>query len=156
MVEGVSMYEFSEPGFLGEAVPIAATNITVVNASGPVPFEERSAGTIAFSEGNYTIGYDAPIGDRHFTVVLETATYVTVVLPDAFSIANPLLGYTSTGAKVEETPEGSTITWEDGRFVEVRFYDAFQEQILVIFGTFWVALVVIFLVPYYLTRRKQE
>ena len=156
VVEGVSTYEFSEPGFLGESVPIAASNITVTNASGPVPFEEGRAGTIAFPEGNYTIGYDAPLSDRHFTVLLETPAKVTVVLPEPFSITNPLLGYTSTGADVEETPTGTYITWEKSRLVEVRFYDAFQEQMLVIFGTFWIALVAIFLVPYFLTRRKQE
>ena len=156
MVEGVSTYKFSEPGFLGESVPIATSNITVTNASGPVPFEEQRAGTISFPEGNYTIGYDAPISDRHFTVVLESAADVTVMLPDAFGITNPLLGYTSTGAVVEKLPEGTRIAWEDERVVDVRFYDAFQEQLLVIFGTFWLALVAIFLVPYYLTRRNKE
>ncbi len=156
MVEGVSSYEFSEPGVLGESVSIAASNITVSNAGGPVPFEEKSAGTIAFTQGNYTIGYDAPISDRHFTVVLEDDADVTVVLPDAFGITNPLLGYTGTGATVTATPAGTTITWEETRVVEVRFYDAFQEQMLVIFGTFWLALVVIFLVPYFLTRRNRE
>ena len=88
--------------------------------------------------------------------MLETPADVTVVLPDAFGITNPLLGYTGTGAVVEETPAGTTITWEESRVVELRFYDAFQEQMLVIFGTFWLALVVIFLVPYFLTRRGQE
>ncbi|MBT8507021.1 hypothetical protein AZH53_01075 [Methanomicrobiaceae archaeon CYW5] len=156
MVEGISEYKFSEPGFLGEPVPLAATNITVTNASGPVPFEEKNAGTITFPEGDYTVGYDAPLNDRHLTVILDTASDVTVVLPDAFSISNPLLGYTSNGASVNQTPQGTIITWEEERMVEVRFYDAFQEQMLVIFGTFWVALVVIFLVPYFLTRRKQE
>ena len=156
MVEGVATYEFSEPGVLGESVPIAASNITVRNADGTVPFEEKGAGKIAFPEGNYTIGYDAPLSDRQLTVMLETPADVTVVLPDAFGITNPLLGYTGTGAVVEETPAGTTITWEESRVVELRFYDAFQEQMLVIFGTFWLALVVIFLVPYFLTRRGQE
>jgi len=156
MVEGVATYGFFQPGFLGETVPVAASNITVMNASGPVPFEEGKAGTISFPEGSYTIGYDAPIDDRHFTVMLDAAAPVTFVLPETFSIKNPLLSYTGSGANVTETAEGTVITWEKIRFVEVRFYDAFQEQMLVIFGTFWIGLVAIFLVPYFLTRRKQE
>jgi len=116
--------------------------------------EERSA--IRFPEGNYTIRYIAPLSSNELTVMLDDASNISVFLPGQYAVANPLLGYVSTGGTVNATENGTTILWENARSAQVRYYDAFQEQALIIFGTFWIGIVVIFLVPYLIVRRKRE
>ena len=148
-------YAFTEPGLLGEPVPVTVSDIVVFNASGPVNYtEERSA--IRFPEGNYTIRYIAPLSSNELTVMLDDASNISVFLPGQYAVANPLLGYVSTGGTVNATENGTTILWENARSAQVRYYDAFQEQALIIFGTFWIGIVVIFLVPYLIVRRKRE
>lgn len=148
-------YAFTEPGLLGEPVPVTVSEIMVFNATGPVNYTEaRSA--ITFPRGNYTIRYTAPLNSNELTVMLDDASNITVSLPKQYGVTNPLLGYVSTGGVVNTTGNGNQIIWENARSAQVRYYDAFQEQALIIFGTFWIGLVVIFLVPYMIVRRKRE
>lgn len=148
-------FAFTEPGVLGEPVPVEATGIMLSNESGPANYtEERS--DIRFPEGNYTIRYTAPLGANELTVILDDASNITISLPEQYAVTNPLLGYVSTGGEVNTTGNGTTISWNEARSAQVRYYDAFQEQALIIFGTFWIGLVVIFLVPYMIVRRKKE
>lgn len=148
-------YAFTEPGFLGEPVQVTVSEIAVFNESGPVNFtEERSA--IRFPEGNYTIRYTAPLNSNELTVIVDDPSNISVFLPEQYRVENPLLGYVSNGGMINTTDNGTAILWEDSRSAQVRYYDAFQEQALIIFGTFWIGLVVIFLVPYLIVRRKRE
>jgi hypothetical protein len=148
-------FAFTEPGVLGEPVSVEATGIMLSNESGPANYtEERSA--ISFPEGNYTIRYTAPLGANELTVILDDASNITISLPEQYAVTNPLLGYVSTGGEVNTTRNGTTISWNEARSAQVRYYDAFQEQALIIFGTFWIGLVVIFLVPYMIVRRKRD
>ena len=148
-------YAFTEPGLLGEPVPVEVADIVLSNATGPVNYtEERSA--IRFPEGNYTIRYTAPLNANELTVMLDDISNITIFLPEQYRVENPLLGYVSAGGTVNTTGNGTTVYWNEARSAQVRYYDAFQEQALIIFGTFWIGLVVIFLVPYLIVRRKQE
>ena len=149
-------YAFTEPGLLGEPVPVTVSDISVLNDAGPVNFTEESSSTIRFTEGNYTIRYTAPLNSKEITVLLADTSDISVLLPEQYSVANPLLGYVSTGGAINESGNGTTILWENARSAQVRFYDSFQEQALIIFGTFWIGIVVIFLVPYLIVRRKKE
>jgi len=148
-------FAFTEPGVLGEPVPVEVTGIVLSNESGPVNYtEERSA--IRFPEGNYTIRYTAPLSANELTVMLDDASNITISLPEQYAVTNPLLGYVSSGGEVNTTGNGTTVSWDEARSAQVRYYDAFQEQALIIFGTFWIGLVVIFLVPYMIVRRKRD
>jgi hypothetical protein len=89
-------------------------------------------------------------------VLLAEPSTIRVSLPEQYGIKNPLLGHISAGGVANATENGTMIIWENARSAQVRYYDAFQEQMLVIFGTFWIALVVIFLVPYLIVNRKKE
>ncbi|WP_165076161.1 DUF5803 family protein [Methanogenium sp. MK-MG] len=149
-------YAFTEPGLMGEPVRITVSNISVFNETGPVNFTGEDSGTIEFPEGNYTIRYTAPLKTNELTVMLSDKSNITISLPEHYRVANPFLGSVSTGGTVNATGNGTTILWEDARSAQVRYYDAFQEQALIIFGAFWIGLVVIFLVPYLIARRKKE
>jgi hypothetical protein len=46
------------------------------------------------------------------------------------------------------------ISWTGTRSWEVRYYDSLQEKVLILFGTIWIMAVVVFVVPYFLLRRK--
>ncbi len=149
-------YAFTEPGLLGEPVSVTVSDVSLFNETGSVNYTEESSGTIRFPEGNYTIHYSAPLKTNEITVLLADASNISVLLPEQYRVANPLLGYVSTGGAVNESVNGTSILWEDARSAQVRYYDGFQEQLLIIFGTFWIGLVVIFLVPYLIFRRKRE
>jgi uncharacterized protein DUF5803 len=136
-------YTFTEPGVMGEPVRITVSNITVFNETGPVNFTGEDSGTIEFPKGNYTVRYTAPQKANEFMVVLSDAANITISLPKQYQVENPLLGSVSTGGVVNTTGNGTTIFWEEERSAQVRYYDAFQEQALIIFGTFWIGLVVI-------------
>ena len=149
-------FAFTEPGLLGEPVPVKPLDVSVYNETGPVEYTQDYSGTIRFPEGNYSIRYTAPLKTNELTVYLSDDSDITVTLPEQYRVKNPLLGSVSAGGIVNETGNGTTILWEDERSAQVRYYDAFQEQALIIFGTFWIGLLVIFLVPYMIVRRKNE
>jgi len=149
-------YAFTEPGLLGAPVPVAVSDLFLFNATGPVNYTEDFSGAIRFPKDNYTIRYVAPLNSNELTVLLADSSMITVSLPEQYGVKNPLLGHISTGGVANATGNGTTIIWENARIAEVRYYDAFQEQMLIIFGTFWIALVMIFLVPYLMVHRKKE
>ena len=155
-VQQADKYAFTEPGLLGEPVSVTVSDVSLFNETGSVNYTEESPGTIQFPEGNYTIHYSAPLKTNEITVILADASNISVLLPEQYRVANPLLGYVSTGGVVDESGNGTSIIWEDARSAQVRYYDGFQEQALLIFGAFWIGLVVIFLVPYLIARRKRE
>jgi hypothetical protein len=149
-------YAFTEPGLLGAPVPVAVSGLFLFNATGAVNYTEDFSGAIRFPNGNYTIHYVAPLKSNELTVLLAEPSTIRVSLPEQYGIKNPLLGHISAGGVANATENGTMIIWENARSAQVRYYDAFQEQMLVIFGTFWIALVVIFLVPYLIVNRKKE
>lgn len=155
-VQQADKYAFTEPGLLGAPVAITVSEISLFNATGPVNYTEDFSGAIRFPKGNYTIQYVAPLHSNELTVLLADSSTITVSLPEQYGVKNPLLGYISTGGVANATVNGTTIVWENARSAQVRYYDTFQEQILLIFGTFWIALVLVFLVPYLMSHRKKE
>lgn len=149
-------YEFSEPGMLGEKVPVEVSNISLTGESGTgVEFADTWEG-ISFEKGNYTIGYDQEFGNHDFRVIFDEPYNITMYLPGEFGVGNPLLGMVSNGGAVNKTGNSTEISWKAKRYVEVRFYDDLQEKMLLAFGSFWIVLVIIFLIPYLQSRRKMK
>ncbi|TAJ44215.1 hypothetical protein CUJ86_09335 [Methanofollis fontis] len=149
-------YTFWEPGVLGEKIPLQTTNVSVSGDCGEnCSFSWQDRNTIAFSEGNVSIRYEAPIRQKNLQLLFEEPSSITINLPGEFDVSNPLLGRVSDGGEIAEENGTTIIHYEDTRFAEVRFYDPGQERLLLIFGSIWLTVAVVLLVPYLLMRRRQ-
>ena len=149
-------YEFTEPGYLGEKVSVDVTNISLSGENGEYSEFEEGWHSISFKKGNYTVGFDQAFNKNDFSVLLDSSYNITLYLPDKYSVSNPLLGMVSTGGLVNKSGNFTEISWKMKKYAEARFYDDFQEKMLFAFGSFWLALVLIFLIPYLQSRRKKD
>jgi hypothetical protein len=152
----VGEYIFMENGVLGEMIPQYVDNVTLSNRScTDCRYVREGEFRIHFSAGNYTLNYDIPVRDNHLQGGLSQPYNVTVHLPEGYDVRNPFLGSISRGGTIISEPEGGVrISWTGTRSWEVRYYDSFQEKILILFGTIWIMAVVVLVVPYFLLRRK--
>lgn len=148
-------FRITGPGMMGEAIPIMPDDLVVTAEHGIVETTNEGSGYYGVPPGNYTLSYSAPVTDRTFEVLFDTPYNVTVHLPDTFSISNKALAQISTGGQVQDEGNGVTVTWKKVRFAQMRFYDILQETLLFAFGTFWLAMVVIFALPYLMLRNKK-
>ncbi len=153
-------YTWWEIGLLGERIPLSPENITLIGrypACDPCPFTRSSPNSISFAQGDYTLGYDSRIKDNHLLAEFEEPTNVTVHLPSGLDIRNPLLGSISPGGQIQEVENDTLLVRWNGIYAfECRFYDPFRETLLTLFFTIWGVIVVVFLVPYLVLRRKKE
>lgn len=155
-VTGVDRYQFTEPGLLGEDVPLSVRGVSVENESGAVAFTEGAYSTISFAEGNYTIRFAGTIQDRYMQVAFHSPYNVTFFIPSEFDVRNPLLGSVPGGKVYSATDGGTLVAWNSTRYFECRFYDSFQEKALIVFGTVWIAICLIFLIPFISQRLWQQ
>ena len=155
-IRGAEAYEFTEPGYLGEKVSVDVKNISLSGENGEDAEFEEGWHSISFEKGNYTVGYDQAFSNNDFNVLLDSSYNITLYLPDKYSVSNPLLGMVSTGGSVNKSGNFTEISWKMKKYAEARFYDDFQEKMLFAFGSFWLALVLIFLIPYIQSRRKKD
>ncbi|MDD3932334.1 MAG: DUF5803 family protein [Methanoculleus sp.] len=150
-----SEHAFWSPGLMGERVPLQVEEIKVLGPSGPIEYRDMGRGTITFPEGNYTITYRAPVRDNHFVAVFDEPYSVTLVLPEGLDVRNPLIGMISPGGVASSGPNGTTeVTWDQTAVVEVRFYTPEREILLTTFGTVWLAIALVLLLPLLISRRK--
>ena len=148
-------HTFWTPGMMGERVPLQVEDLEVLGPSGPVEYQEAGRGVITFPEGNYTVTYQAPVRDNHFVVVFDTPYTVTVTLPEEFDVRNPLIGMVSSGGLISSGPNGTTeVAWEDVTVAEVRFYTPDREMLLGAFGTIWLAVALVLILPILISRRR--
>ena len=145
-----------ETGMLGERVPVKVTNVTLTGTCSPSNYTWKGDTEIAFMKGNYTISYEAPLRENHLQGTFGTGYNATVILPPAFSVSNPLLAGLSHGAVVSHQGDNSTaIQWNSARSFDLRFYDAGRENLLYLFGNFWLVIAIILLLPFLLTMRRK-
>ncbi|MDD3858051.1 MAG: DUF5803 family protein [Methanoculleus sp.] len=150
-----SEHTFWTPGMLGERVPLQVEDVKVLGSAGPVEYREEGRGVITFPEGNYTITFRAPVRDNHLVVAFDTPHAVTVDLPGDFDVRNPLIGMVSPGAVISTGPNGTTeIAWDQIRLVETRFYTPEREILLTTFGTVWLAVALVLILPIFISRRR--
>ena len=151
-----SEHAFWTPGMLGERVPLQVENLEVLDPSGPVEYQDAGRGVITFPEGNYTITYRAPVRDNHLVAAFDTPHAVTVALPGGFDVRNPLIGMVSPGAVISTGSNGTTeVAWDRINLVEVRFYTPEREILLTTFGTIWIAVAAVLILPLLISRRKE-
>ncbi len=155
-VENADDYEFIERGMLGERIPQNVDAIRVLGPGGEVAFEDEGRGRITFPEGNYTIVYRGLIRDNSLQAEFDQPYTVDVVLPSGFDVRNPLLGVISPGGKASDADDAITVSWEETTFIEVRFYDELRERALLVFGSFWIILCAIFILPYLILRPRKR
>lgn len=150
-----SEHTFWTPGMLGERVPLQVEELEVFDSAGPIEYQDAGRGVITFPEGNYTITYRAPVRDNHLVAAFDTPYSVTVALPEGVDVKNPLIGMISPGGVISTGANGTTeVAWDQIRVVETRFYTPEREILLTTFGTIWIAVALVLILPLLISRRK--
>ncbi|MDD1718864.1 MAG: DUF5803 family protein [Methanoregulaceae archaeon] len=156
-------YAFQETGPLGERVPLEVTNVSLEGECSPCTFSWTGKSgilgvtndTITFAKGNYTVLFEGQVQDNHLLFTYEQPYRVEILLPEGLRTSNFLLGFVSPGGNVNATGNETLISWNNTRSAEVRFYDSGREELLYLFGNFWIIIAVLLLLPFMLTRRRR-
>ncbi|MDP3564166.1 MAG: DUF5803 family protein [Methanoregula sp.] len=154
-------YEFADIGFLGEKVAVNVGNVNLSGNCSPCEFNWTKAwgrpSVITFLRGNYTVSYSAPLKDNTLQAGYDKQYNVTVILPAELDVRNPLLTSISPGANVTRLADNTTrVEWNKIRTIEIRFYDKWREQILYLFGNFWIVIAIVLLLPFLLMMKRSE
>jgi hypothetical protein len=162
-VSDSTRYDFTEAGLLGGATLLKVSDIQVTGnctpscqfkLATPSVFDNRMA--VTFAEGNYTISYMAPLRNNKLEGAFDAPYQVKVSLPEEFDVRNPLLAGLSFGANVTRNPDNSTtVRWDKATSFDLRFYDQEREELLYLFGNFFIIIAIVLLMPYLLTMRKK-
>jgi hypothetical protein len=158
-VQDASQFDFSETGVMGERVPLTVGNVQLSGtACGNCTFNWSGSSTIRFDPGNYTISFTGPLHESHIQGIFDHKHDINVTLPQEFDIRDPLLATLSPpGSNITRFPDNTTtIRWYNATYFDIRFYDQGREDLLFLFGNFWIVIAVILLVPFLLTMRKNE
>lgn len=145
------------PGVLGERVPLQVEDLKVLGPDGPVEYQDAGRGVITFPEGNYTITYRAPVRDNYLVAALDKPYAITISLPEGFDVRNPLIGMISPGGTISSGPNGTTeVSWDQIAVAEVRFYSPEREILLITFGTIWLTIALVLLLPLVISSWRRE
>lgn len=149
-------YDFVQSGMLGERVPLEVNNVTLLQGGQHVSFRTEREG-IRFNTSNYTLMFDGAISGNTFQTQFPDPGQVTIILPEKYKVDNPLLtSIQPGGAGISRGDQNSTlISWEKARYIDIRFYDATQENFLGIFAQFWLIIAVLLLMPFLFAGRRQ-
>ena len=156
-VEESSEYFFWDFGPLGERIPKKVDHLSLSGNCTNCSYTFAEDYHITFPKGNYTVGYASGVKDNHLSASFEAPYNVTILLPPGVDVRNPLLGgLNPPRARFTETGEGVVVVWNETRSMDLRFYDQTQETLLYLFGTIWLAAVVVALVPYLMVHRRRR
>ena len=154
-VNNTDRFDFVQSGMMGERVPLAVTNISLTQNGMNVSYVTEREG-IRFPSGNYSIEFEGKLSGNSFQTLFTEPAFVSVVLPGKFRVDNPLLtSIQPSGANITHNLNQTTINWEKARYLDIRYYDANQENLLSIFGQFWLIIAVMLLLPFILSRNRQ-
>ncbi|MEI8330490.1 MAG: DUF5803 family protein [Methanomicrobiales archaeon] len=155
-------YTFANIGFLGENVATNVGNVSLTGNCSPSCEFNWSTGwgrpsSITFLRGNYTVSYIAPLKDNTLQAEYDIQYNVSVNLPAELDVRNPLLTCINPAANVTRFANNTTIIqWTKIRAFEIRFYDRWREQLLYLFGNFWIVIAVVLLLPFLLIMKRSE
>jgi hypothetical protein len=161
-ISDTTQYEFSEPGFMGENVPISVSGVHLTKNGTSAAFNLSTPwgrpSSIIFEKGNYTVSFITLLKDNHLQGVFEKPYRVNVSIPKEFDIRNPLLAGLSVGANVTRFGDNTTLVqWNETYSFDLRFYDAAREELLYFFLQFMgILLIVLVIIPYILSMKKSE
>jgi len=99
----------------------------------------------------------APLKDNTLQASYKNQYNVSVSLPAELDVRNTLLASISPGANITRFPDNTTlIQWKKISGFEIRFYDQWREQILYLFGNFWIVIAIVLLLPFLLVMKRSE
>jgi len=158
-ITDATRYEFADVGVLGEEVSLNVGNVQLSGNCSPCRFnwskDWGSPAAITFVRGNYTVSFIAPLKDNNLQAGYDKPYHVNVSLPAELDVRNPLLASINPGANVTRFPDNITvIQWNKVRTFEIRFYDQGQEQLLYLFGNFWIVIAIVLLLPFLLMMKR--
>lgn len=138
-------------------MPLQVEDLKVLGPDGPVEYQDAGRGVITFPEGNYTITYRAPVRDNYLVAALDKPYAITISLPEGFDVRNPLIGMISPGGTISSGPNGTTeVSWDQIAVAEVRFYSPEREILLTTFGTIWLTIALVLLLPLVISSWRRE
>jgi hypothetical protein len=160
-ITGAERYEFADIGILGENVAINVGNVNLSGNCSPCEFNWSKGwgrpSAITFGHGNYTVSYIAPLKDSTLQADYDNQYNVSVTLPAELDVRNPLLASLSPGANVTRFADNTTLVqWNKIRAFQIRFYDQWHEQLLYLFGNFWIVIAVVLLLPFLLMMKRAK
>lgn len=156
-VEDADGFFFWDYGPLGERIPKDVEQISLSGNCTNCSFTPVEDYHITFPKGNYIVGYASAVKDNHLSASFEGPYNVTVLLPPGVDVRNPLLGgLNPPTARFTENGEGVVVVWNQTRSMDLRFYDRAQETLVYLFGTIWLAAVVVALVPFLMVHRRKR
>jgi hypothetical protein len=161
-ITNADRYVFADIGVLGEDVAVNVDNVTLSGNCSPSCEFNWSRGwsrpsVITFERGNYTVSYVAPLKDNSLQAGYDSSYNVSVTLPAEFDVRNLLLATINPGANVTRFSDNTTlIRWKQIRAFEIRFYDQWHEQLLYLFGNFWIIIAIVLLLPFLLMMKRSE
>ncbi|MFA4824414.1 MAG: DUF5803 family protein [Methanoregula sp.] len=160
-ISSADRYQFADVGFLGEDVAINVGNVSISGNCSPCEFNWSKAwgrpSAITFLRGNYTVSYVAPLKDNTLQANYDNQYNVSVILPAELDVRNPLLASINPGANITRFADNTTrIQWSKIRTFEIRFYDPWREQLLYLFGNFWIVFAIVLLLPFLLMMKRSE
>jgi len=141
------------PGLLGEQIPLEARNVTVSGTDQEV--DVQGMGRYGVPGNARLLTFTAPLQDHALRLLFDRPRNVTLHLPDGFLLDNPALATVVPDGTVRAGDGETTVTWDQVRYVECRFYDRMQEIALFAFGGVWVAVAVVLLFSYVLVSRRR-
>ena len=161
-IEDASRYEFVDTGILGEPVPLTVGGVRLTGNCSPCMFNitgpsfTSNVKAMTFERGNYTVSYVSPLRDNHLQASFKSPYYVSITLPEEFSVQNPLLASISPSANLTRHADNTTqIQWNRTTSIDLRFYDVEREALLYFFLQFMAILAVVMLLPFLITMRKK-
>jgi hypothetical protein len=161
-INDTERYTFADMGFMGEDVPLAVRDVQLTREGQPVGFNWTrpwgAPSSITYAKGNYTVTFIAPLHDNNLNAVFTKPYNVNVMLPQNFSVQNPILAGLSNGANVTRNQDNSTtIQWTKTYTFDLRFYSQSQQDILFFFLQFMgILIVVLVIIPYVISMRKEN
>jgi len=157
---GIERYAITEPGFLGETIAAEVANVTITSLDDPaliVSYTEKR-GEYRFRSGNYSISYDAPVISNGISLSFIDAVDITAIFPYGADLSNRLLATMQPMASsLEIMPDNSTVvTWDNVRYMSVRFSDERQVQLLWLFAQFLLIVAIILLLPFFFAPKTEK
>jgi hypothetical protein len=156
-VKNSDEYFFWDYGPLGERIPKQVNHVSLSGNCTNCSYTFAEDYHITFPKGDYTVDYASGLSDNHLSAYFSEPYNVTVLLPDGLDVRNPFLGGMNPAtAEVTEVNGGLVASWNQTRAIDMRFYDSAQETLLYLFGTIWLAVVVVALVPFLMVHRRKQ
>lgn len=141
-------------GFFGSDEALEVKNLTFKDESGNNATYEKSGYKLLFEKGNYTLSYEAPLSG-HFIYAKYPNTYnASVFIPKPYTTGHLVLGTASTGGKINETPKGTEVVYDNAKYISITFYESNRPFVLYVFLGVWGAVMLLLLIRHKRIKKR--